>query len=111
MTAAPPTGEPVVILVVDDSPLEQCYIARLLEGQGNWRLLFACNAAEALEVIARETPALVLTDAEMPHMDGLALVRQVRDHYPQVPVVVMTGSGSERLAVEALRAGAADCVA
>lgn len=111
MTAPPPIGELVVILVVDDSPLEQRYIARLLEGLGNWRLLFAHDGIEALEVLARETPAVVLTDVHMPRMDGLALVARVRVHYPQVPVVLMTANGDEQVAVEALKTGAADYVA
>ena len=46
----------------------------------------------------------------MPRMDGLTLVEKVREQFPRVPVVLMTGSGSERVAVAALKAGAADYV-
>jgi CheY-like chemotaxis protein/anti-sigma regulatory factor (Ser/Thr protein kinase) len=106
----PHTTEISSILVVDDSQLEQRYVARLLEAQGGWRIAFARNGLEALESLATEIPALVLTDLRMPKMDGLTLVEQLREKYPQVPVVLMTGSGSERVAVEALKAGAADYV-
>lgn len=106
----PPIPELTSILVVDDSQLEQRYVARLLEAQGGWRISFARNGFEALESVAAEQPSLVLTDMQMPKMDGLTLVEKLRELYPQVPVVLMTGSGSERVAVEALKAGAADYV-
>jgi CheY-like chemotaxis protein/anti-sigma regulatory factor (Ser/Thr protein kinase) len=110
MTPASLPGDPPAILVVDDSQLEQRYVTKLLEAQSGWRILYARNGVEALEVLARESPAVVLTDMQMPKMDGLTLVEQVREKYPLVPVVLMTGAGSERVAVEALRAGAADYV-
>jgi CheY-like chemotaxis protein len=96
---------------VDDSLLEQRYVTRILEQQGGLRLLFARNGEEALDTLRKTTPALVLTDMNMPRMDGLTLVQKMREQYPLVPVVLMTGSGSERVAVAALKAGAADYVA
>jgi CheY-like chemotaxis protein/anti-sigma regulatory factor (Ser/Thr protein kinase) len=99
-----------VILVVDDSLLEQRYVARILAQHGGWRVATARNGAEALEVIDRVAPAAVLTDMNMPEMDGLTLVERVRERHPLVPVVLMTGGGSERVAVAALKAGAADYV-
>ena len=104
------TPEITTILIVDDSQLEQRYVSRLLEAQGGWRISYARNGLEALESLAIEQPSLVLTDMRMPKMDGLTLVEKLREKYPQVPVVLMTGSGSERVAVEALKAGAADYV-
>jgi len=108
MTATIPPDAPT-ILVVDDSQLEQRYVAKLLGAQG-WRICFARNGLEALEAMAQELPSVVLTDMQMPKMNGLALVERIREKFPQVPVVLMTGSGSERVAVEALKAGAADYV-
>lgn len=104
------TDDPPSILVVDDSQLEQRYVAKLLQSSGSWRISFARNGVEALEAIARELPAVVLTDIRMPLMDGLSLVEKIRGQFPLVPVVLMTGTGTERDAVEALRAGAADYV-
>src|SRR5262245_51053438 len=108
--STPANPELPAILVMDDSQLEQRYVAKLLEGHGGWRITFARNGVEALESIAKEAPAVVLTDMQMPRMDGLTLVEKIREQYPLVPVVLMTGSGSERVAVEALKAGAADYV-
>src|SRR5262249_45012374 len=65
---------------------------------------------EALAAIDQEQPDLVLTDLQMPGMDGLQLVEAVRAGHPSVPVVLMTGFGSEEVAVQALRRGAASYV-
>jgi CheY-like chemotaxis protein/anti-sigma regulatory factor (Ser/Thr protein kinase) len=110
MTTPAPPGDVPSILVVDDSQLEQRYLAKLLEQHGGWRVAFARNGEEALEAVRQDPPAVVLTDMQMPRMDGLTLVEKVRELFPQVPVVLMTGSGSERVAVDALKAGAADYV-
>lgn len=112
--AGPPTTpaapELPLILVADDSQLEQRYVGRILAQQGGWRVAYARNGEEALAEIAKALPALVLTDMNMPKMDGLTLTEKVRENYPLVPVVLMTGSGSEKIAVAALKAGAADYV-
>ncbi len=108
--STPTPADAPAILVVDDSQLEQRFVAKLLEANGRWRITFARNGVEALAALARELPAVVLTDIQMPQMDGLTLVEKIRDQYSQVPVVLMTGEGSERIAVEALKAGAADYV-
>jgi CheY-like chemotaxis protein/anti-sigma regulatory factor (Ser/Thr protein kinase) len=99
-----------IILVADDSLLEQRYVGRILAQHGGWRVDFARNGEEALEAITKSPPSLVLTDMNMPKMDGLTLVEKVREQFPLVPIVLMTGSGSERVAVAALKAGAADYV-
>jgi CheY-like chemotaxis protein/anti-sigma regulatory factor (Ser/Thr protein kinase) len=100
-----------LILVADDSVLEQRYVGKILEEHGNWRVHFVRDGEEALAQIPKLKPAILLTDLKMPKMDGLTLVEKVRSQYPLVPVVLMTGSGSERIAVSALKAGAADYVA
>lgn len=110
-TSSPPAvAEPPLILVADDSLLEQRYVERILKEHGGWKITFARNGEEALVAIAKTPPAIVLTDMNMPRMDGLTLVEKVREQFPLVPVVLMTGSGSERVAVAALKAGAADYV-
>jgi CheY-like chemotaxis protein/anti-sigma regulatory factor (Ser/Thr protein kinase) len=108
--ALPVVHELPLILVVDDSLLEQRYVGRILSQHGGWRVTFARNGEEALEALTKGPPAVVLTDMNMPKMDGLTLVEKVREQFPLVPVVLMTGSGSERVAVAALKAGAADYV-
>ena len=72
---------------------------------------FAANGREALAASPQCPPDLVLTDLQMPEMDGLALVETVRRTFPVLPVILMTAHGSEEIAVQALRRGAAGYVA
>ncbi len=110
MAAKPiPTNAPTVLLV-DDSSVQRRIVYSLLDAIGTWHVVHAVNGVAALEQIERVQPSLVLTDTYMPKMDGLALVEQVRDRFPHIPVVLMTGHGSEQMAVNALKAGAADYV-
>jgi CheY-like chemotaxis protein/anti-sigma regulatory factor (Ser/Thr protein kinase) len=97
-------------LVVDDSPMDLLLTSTLIKDLGDWTVLTASNGVEALEVLRNETPDLVLTDLQMPQMDGLELVREVRSNHPATPVILMTGHGSEDIAIKALRGGAASYV-
>lgn len=74
-------------------------------------MVFAANGREALEQIELHLPDLVLTDMQMPEMDGLELVVEIKRLYPLLPVILMTAQGSEEIAVEALRLGASSYVA
>ena len=94
------------ILVVDDSPLQVRQLELLLTDAGH-RVESAEHGEAALAVVRRRRPDVVLTDMQMPVMDGLTLVAALRAEFPGLPVVLCAGSGSEELAVEALRAGAA----
>jgi CheY-like chemotaxis protein/anti-sigma regulatory factor (Ser/Thr protein kinase) len=85
-------------------------VHRLLLSAAAWNVIHASDGAAALKEIEKSPPSLILTDVYMPRMDGLALVQQVRERFPHVPVVLMTGTGSEQTAVAALKAGAADYV-
>ena len=66
---------------------------------------------KALEEIERLPPDLILTDLQMPQMNGLELVTNARIRAPQIPIVLMTAHGSESIAAEALQRGAASYVA
>jgi CheY-like chemotaxis protein len=98
------------VLIVDDSPIDRRIAGSIVEKFAGLRPTFAGNGEEALESIAREQPAVVLTDLQMPGMDGLALVQNIREKYPRLPVILMTAHGSEDVAIHALRAGAASYV-
>jgi CheY-like chemotaxis protein len=98
------------ILVVDDSPVDRRRAEKLLAKDSNLTVLSAPNGRQALELMARDLPDLVLTDMQMPEMDGLQLVEEIRSRHPAVPVILMTAHGSEELAVQALQKGAASYV-
>lgn len=99
-----------LVLVVDDSLVDRRVAGALLTKKAGVRVAYACNGEAALESMGRETPDLVVTDMQMPEMDGLALVESVRTQYPHVPTILMTAHGSEDTALQALRRGAANYV-
>ncbi len=103
-------ARPVRVLVVDDEPDMLVNIARILR-RGPYQCLMASNGREALAALDRERPSLVLTDLRMPDMNGLALLRAVKDRSPATPVVVFTAYATDATAREALAAGASGFLA
>ncbi len=93
------------ILIVEDSPVDQLLIKRLLVRPG-WVSQIAGDGKEALELISKLRPDIVITDLQMPVMDGLELVKSIRLSDPTLPIVLVTAKGSERTAIDALRCGA-----
>jgi CheY-like chemotaxis protein/anti-sigma regulatory factor (Ser/Thr protein kinase) len=80
--------------------------AALLSQHDDWVVIEASSAEQAL-MLAQLTPLdLVLTDVCMPEVDGLELLKQLKEEYPMLPVIMVTGAGSEEVAVEALQSGA-----
>jgi CheY-like chemotaxis protein/anti-sigma regulatory factor (Ser/Thr protein kinase) len=98
------------VLVVDDSAVDSHLAGRLLEKGTDLKAVHAANGDEALSALSRGTIDLVVTDLQMPGMDGLALVEAIRAKHPLVPVILMTAHGSEEIAVQALQRGAASYV-
>lgn len=98
------------VLVVDDSRVDRRLVGGLLSKHPQWKIEYATDGDEALERTKDSAPDLIVTDLQMPRMDGLELVRAIRDGHPDVPVVLMTAHGSEALAVETLEQGAASYV-
>lgn len=84
-----PQSEPSPILVVDDEPGVRRLAARILRDAGH-RVLQAADGLDALRLLATVPVALVLTDVQMPRMDGLRLAAAVREHFPAVPVLFMS---------------------
>jgi len=104
-----PAGS-VEVLVVDDSPLDRALVTGLLQSQMKATVRTAEHGLAALAAIAMKPPDVVLTDLQMPELDGLALVEAIRRDYPRVPTILMTAHGSEEIALAALRSGAASYV-
>lgn len=98
------------VLVVDDSPIDRVLIEGVLKKDPRMRTRTAIHGADALAIMAGALPDVVVTDLQMPEMDGLALVTALRLHYPEIPVVLITAHGSEELAVRALEHGASSYV-
>lgn len=100
----------IEVLVVDDSPVDRSLVKKVLERQTYLTCGTAENGSLAMEMISEQRPDLIITDLQMPRMDGLELVRAIRAGYPGLPVILMTAHGSEEIAVQALKDGAASYV-
>jgi two-component system response regulator HydG len=94
------------ILVVDDKQNMRSMLAKVLAQEG--RVLQAAGGAQALALLERQTIHVVLCDLKMPDMDGLEVLRQVRQLSPQTEFVLMTAYASVATAVDAMRGGAYD---
>ncbi len=95
-----------ILLVEDDANLRRV-VAYHLERAGH-TVIQAMDGKAALEKFGEEPVELILTDVRMPGMDGIELLRAVRQKKPELPVIVMTAYGTIGDAVEAMRQGAAD---
>jgi hypothetical protein len=97
------------ILVVDDEKIILELTSMVLRSNG-YEVLTAESGAKGLEVVERETPAVVLLDYMMPGMDGMTALRRIRERFPSTYVIMFTGKGSEEIAVELMKAGASDYI-
>lgn len=98
------------ILVVDDSALFRRLAGGLIRDGLGRQVIHANDGIEALSLLETVEPSIVLTDIQMPRMDGFEVVKAIRANHPQIPVVLMTAFGSETVAMRALSAGAASYV-
>jgi len=95
-----------IIIVDDDAAIRESLAEALAGGSGD--IQTAADGKQALELLTRAAPDIVLTDVRMPEMDGLALLREIRRRTPQVDVVLMTAFDDMPLVASAMREGAAD---
>ena len=95
------------ILTVDDSPSMRQMVLFTLQGAG-YDVVQACDGVEALELARQAGVDLVLTDVHMPRMDGITLVRELRNllNYKLVPMLILTTESSQEKKMEGKRAGA-----
>ena len=101
--------DPSHILVVDDSPTQLQQIQFLLEREG-FVVQSAEDGVQAMAAIENNMPMLVVTDLQMPEMNGLELVASLKQTIPSLPVILTTSQGNEKIASQALKAGAASYV-
>jgi DNA-binding NarL/FixJ family response regulator len=86
----------VRVLIVDDDPLFRLGVAAALAGDDQLEFILseAGDGEAALALIASEEPAVILLDLNMPRLDGHAVARRVKERWPHVRVIVLTGSDS-----------------
>jgi two-component system response regulator FixJ len=101
--------EPRIVYVIDDEEAVRDSLTFLLEACEFWVKSFA-SAHDFLAAVPSLAPGCVLTDMRMPGMNGLELLRRMRERNLPWPVVVMTAHGEVPLAVQSLKAGASDFI-
>jgi two-component system response regulator FlrC len=95
-----------VLIVEDDLDLREALCETLLlEG---YQVISAVNGTEALSKLGKNTVKLVVSDIQMPMMDGIQLLLNMQQKHPEIPVLLMTAYGTIPKAVEAMQSGAAD---
>ncbi|MEO6352024.1 MAG: response regulator [Burkholderiaceae bacterium] len=100
------------VLVVDDDDDFQCkMLGKILEAE-NYHLVFAAGGVEALSILHKIRPDLILMDAMMPGMDGMETTRRLKaiPQFANVPVVMATGKSVGNVVTDSLKAGAIDFV-
>ncbi len=97
------------ILIVDDEPGIRDVLKELLERRG-YQISTSANGEDAVEVIRDILPQVVILDYLMPGMDGLEVLSKIKKEYPEVLVAILTGAGSEYIAVKAMKLGADDYI-
>jgi CheY-like chemotaxis protein/anti-sigma regulatory factor (Ser/Thr protein kinase) len=100
----------IKVLVVDDALTDRALVSGLIAKRLESTILEAADGRQALALIADQRPDLVITDLQMPEMNGLQLVTAVKENFPDIPVLLMTARGSEEIAAQALQHGAASYV-
>ncbi|PLX93349.1 MAG: response regulator [Desulfuromonas sp.] len=96
------------ILIAEDSTTMRYLIVSTISAMGDFDILEAANGFEALRILPREKVDLVLTDINMPDINGLELVSFVRNnpHYKTTPLIIISTEGSERDREKGLSLGA-----
>jgi len=100
-------GAPTEILVVDDEPAIRDLLQEGLKASGYFCTI-ASNGYEALDRLKEREFSLVLSDIDMPRMDGVKLLRALREGHPDIEVVMITGVVDVEVALQAIRMGASD---
>jgi CheY-like chemotaxis protein len=98
------------ILVVDDSTVDRKLAVGLLMQETGWSVIESSDGKHALAQLRDLAPDIVVTDLQMPELNGLELIEAIRKSHSHIPVILMTSKGSEEIAVQALHAGASSYV-
>lgn len=109
--AAITTSVPVKVIVIDDNPDDRALVHRELHREhGKYELSEVSSLEQFTEFLKNSEFDLVITDYQLGWSDGLEILREIKLRRPDVPVIMFTGSGSEEVAVLAMKAGLDDYV-
>jgi DNA-binding NtrC family response regulator len=97
------------ILVIDDEEIVRTSCNRTLTPEG-YEVRLARNGVEGLKILEGETFDLVLTDLKMPDVDGIEVLRKIKEGRPEIEVIIITGYQTVDTAVKAIKLGAFDYI-
>ncbi|MCK4534889.1 MAG: response regulator, partial [Syntrophobacterales bacterium] len=95
------------LLLIDDEKAIVRVLSISLKSDG-YDVITAYGGEEGLNMFRRESPDIVLTDIKMPGVDGIEVLKRIKDLDPDTEVIIITGHGDMHLAIEALQLGASD---
>lgn len=100
---------PIKILIVDDDDVCRELLQEATQEEGV-EVILAANGMEALKKLSSGAVDILITDLNMPRMDGLKLLAHAREIYPNILAIIITGYGSMETAIDAIRKGAYDYI-
>src|SRR5512133_1941477 len=100
--------KPKILLIDDDTSLRRVLEYNLLEA--GYAVAAVSSGEEGLSLFPEISPVLVITDMQMPGMDGMQVLKSVKERSPDTLVIMVTAFGTVDLAVEAMKAGAYDYI-
>ena len=103
-------ASPTILLIEDDAETRRLLARVLQEAPEQYEVITQASGRHGLDELEREDVDCVLVDYRLLDMDGLTCLRHIRASHPALPVVMVTGAGSEEIAVEAMKLGATDYV-
>jgi DNA-binding NtrC family response regulator len=98
------------ILIVDDERIVLDSCKRVLEADG-YSVILATSAEKALEAMSTDAFSLILMDIKMPGRDGMSLMREVKEKWPEVPVIIMSGYVTNETVTQVSKTDAASFIA
>jgi DNA-binding NtrC family response regulator len=98
------------ILIVDDERIVLDSCKRVLEA-GGYSVTLATSAEKALEAMSTDAFSLILMDIKMPGRDGMSLMREVKEKWPEVPVIIMSGYVTNETVTQVSKTDAASFIA
>jgi len=95
------------ILIIDDEK-HMCWALERAMKQEGYQVITANNGLDGLELLKQEMPSLVTLDLKMPGMDGMEVLKCIKEIHPKLPVIILTAHGTIDSAIEAMKQGAVD---
>ena len=98
------------VLIVDDAMFMRMMLKKIIAGAGSYRVYEASDGESAMELYRGHRPRVVLLDISMPGMNGIEVLKQIRQEDQQAYVVMCSAIGQESMIMEAMDNGAADFI-